>query len=122
MPQTETPIPTGERPVFVSDDGRRARRLALATRAAAALVATWAVALAAGGVGFAPLPALHPVAAARPGAAPVASRALARNTRVRGRTRVALRLSARDTDARVACPAVRGGARTRSHSCRPVAV
>jgi hypothetical protein len=103
----ETSIRTVERPVFVADDGRRARRLALGARAAAALVAIWAVALGAGGVGFARLPALHPAVTGQPGAATVASRP---HPNARGRRRVALR-----------CAAVRG-ARARSLPCRSVAV
>jgi hypothetical protein len=118
----ETSIRTVERPVFVADDGRRARRLALGARAAAALVAIWAVALVAGGVGFARLPALHPSAAARPGAtSPVALRPHA-NVRARWRLRGAPRLSARGTDVRLACPAVRGAAHAQSRSCRSVTV
>ncbi len=103
----ETSIRTVERPVFVADDGRRARRLALGARAAAALVAIWAVALAAGGVGFARLPALHPAVTGQPGAVPIASRP---HPNARGRRRVALR-----------CAGVRG-ARARSLPCHSVAV
>ena len=104
----ETSIRTIEHPVFVANDGRRARRLALGARAAAALVAIWAPALAAGGVGFARLPALPPAAAARAAAtSPVALRSHA-NVRGRGRRR--------------ACPAVRGSARAQSQPCRSVAV
>jgi hypothetical protein len=104
----ETSIRTIERPVFVAADGRRARRLALAARAAAALVAIWALALAAGGVGFARLPALHPAAAARAGAtSPVALRA---HANVRGRRRGR------------ACPPVRGTPRAQSQPCRSVTV
>jgi hypothetical protein len=105
----ETSIRTLERPVFVAADGRRARRLALGARAAAALVAIWALALAAGGVGFARLPALHPAAAARPGAtSPVALRSHA-GARGRGR-------------GRAHCPAVRAAARVQSQPCRSVEV
>jgi hypothetical protein len=103
----ETSIRTVERPVFVADDGRRARRLALGARAAAALVAIWAFALAAGGVGFARLPALHPAVTGRLGAAPVASRPY---PRARGHRRVALR-----------CAAMRS-ARARSLPCRSIVV
>jgi hypothetical protein len=106
----ETSIRTIEHPVFVAKDGRRARRLALGARAAAALVAIWALALAAGGVGFARLPALHPAVAVRAAAtSPVALRSHA-NLRGRGRGR------------RRACPAVRGSARAQSQPCRSVAV
>jgi hypothetical protein len=103
----ETSIRTVERPVFVAEDGRRARRLALGTRAAAALVAIWAFALIAGGVGFARLPSLHPAVTARSAPAALASRAY---PNARGRRRVVLR-----------CAAARG-ARARSLPCRSVAV
>ena len=98
----ETAISTVERPVFVADDGRRARRLAVAARAAAALVAIWACALAAGGVGFARLPALRPVVSTRSGAAYVAARPHP-NAHVRWRCRGA-------------------AARARPQPCRSVAV
>jgi hypothetical protein len=103
----ETSIRAVERPVFVADDGRRARRLALGARAVAALVAIWALALAAGGVGFARLPALHPSVTGRIGGTPVASRP---HLNARGRRRVALR-----------CAASRG-TRARSLPCRSVVV
>lgn len=103
----ETSIRTVERPVFVADDERRARCLALGARAAAALVATWAFALGVGGVGFQRLPALHPAVTGQSGVAPLASRP---HPKSRGRRRVALR-----------CATVRD-ARARSLPCRSVAV
>ena len=60
-----------DRPVFVSEDGRRARRLALGTQTLALLVAAWAIALAAGSVGFTRLPPIRSQAATQPG--PVAA-------------------------------------------------
>jgi hypothetical protein len=102
----ETPIRNVERPVFVADDGRRARRLTAAVRALAGLVAVWVVGLAAGSVGFARLPPIH--AGAVPGVA-AASRPVAFRR-------------ARDVDTPRRCAAVRRSVRASSSSCRSVAV
>src|SRR4051794_5318859 len=53
---TSAPPPAGERPVFAAPSGRRLRVLRIVGLAAAALSATWLVALVLGAFGFDALP------------------------------------------------------------------
>src|SRR3954469_14989573 len=53
---TSAPPPAGERPVFAAPSGRRLRVLRIVGLAAAALAATWLIALVLGAFGFDALP------------------------------------------------------------------